>query len=94
MLAAAVAGAGVDLGEYDQRIVAWLAKYEPETVAVVCGLIERANATAPVLPPDELLTMIAALSDAAAYRVQHADADDLALVARYRNLSRSLGDDR
>ena len=35
--------AGVELGAYDKRIIAWLAGYEPATVAVVCGLISRAR---------------------------------------------------
>ncbi|MGP4024373.1 hypothetical protein [Actinomadura sp. 3N407] len=43
-LAAACAAAGVELGEHDRRTLAWLAKWEPETVAVVAGLIARAGA--------------------------------------------------
>ena len=39
----AAALSGVELGAYDKRIIAWLAGYEPATVAVVCGLIERAR---------------------------------------------------
>jgi hypothetical protein len=34
--------AGVTLGDYDARILAWLANYEPETCAVITGLIIRA----------------------------------------------------
>ena len=34
--------ARVDLGAYDMRIVSWLGQWEPETVAVIAGLIERA----------------------------------------------------
>jgi hypothetical protein len=33
----------VTLGAYDARILAWLANYEPETCAVISGLITRAN---------------------------------------------------
>lgn len=40
----ACAGAGVELGAYDERILAWLATYEPATVQVVIGLISRAHA--------------------------------------------------
>jgi hypothetical protein len=36
--------AGVTLGAYDAKILAWLANYEPETCAVIVGLINRANA--------------------------------------------------
>lgn len=42
MLDEACAAAGVDLGAYDHRIVQWLAGWEPETCAVVAGLITRA----------------------------------------------------
>jgi len=36
--------AGVTLGAFDAKILAWLANYEPETCAVITGLITRANA--------------------------------------------------
>jgi hypothetical protein len=42
MLDETCAAAGVDLGAYDRRILAWLSGWEPSTVAVVCGLISRA----------------------------------------------------
>ncbi|MFB4300667.1 hypothetical protein [Actinomadura sp. NTSP31] len=42
-LTAACAAAGVRLGAYDRRILAWLAGWEPETVAVVVGLVVRAG---------------------------------------------------
>lgn len=35
--------AGVELGAWDQRILVWLASWEPSTVAVVAGLITRAR---------------------------------------------------
>jgi hypothetical protein len=44
MLEGACATAGVDLGAYDLRILAWLAGWEPQMCAVVAGLITRANA--------------------------------------------------
>jgi len=37
------AASGRELGAYDRRIIAWLAMWEPEAVAVVCGLIGRAR---------------------------------------------------
>ena len=37
--------AGVTLGAFDTKILTWLANYEPETCAVITGLITRANAT-------------------------------------------------
>ena len=43
MLTGAVDSAGVQLGAWDKRIVDWLAGWEPETVAVVAGLITRAH---------------------------------------------------
>lgn len=36
--------AGVALGSFDGRVLAWLASYEPETCVVVAGLITRAYA--------------------------------------------------
>lgn len=49
---------GVTLGAYDSRILAWLGDWEPETCAVLVGLITRAHATgratadtAPLLNP-------------------------------------------
>ena len=36
--------ADVTLGAFDAKILAWLANYEPETCAVITGLINRANA--------------------------------------------------
>ena len=40
----ACAAAGVTVGAYDARILRWLADYEPQTCAVVAGLIARAHA--------------------------------------------------
>lgn len=42
-LTRALTGAGVELGEYDTRIVAWLADWETETLQVLVGWIERAR---------------------------------------------------
>jgi hypothetical protein len=41
-LTGAAADANVVLGAYDQRILEWLAGYEPQTCAVIAGLIRRA----------------------------------------------------
>ena len=43
MLEGACEAAGVGLGAYDRRILAWLAGFEPQACAVVAGLITRAN---------------------------------------------------
>lgn len=55
-LLAALIAADVELGDYDQRIVAWLAGWEPETVEAVADLIRRASHTktapSPPRPPD------------------------------------------
>jgi hypothetical protein len=40
----ALRAAGVELGTYDRRIVAWLAGWEPSAVQVLIGLITRAHA--------------------------------------------------
>jgi len=48
MLLGAAELAGVELGEYDRRIIEWLAGWEPQTCAVIAGLITRgAEARAP-----------------------------------------------
>lgn len=44
MLGRALEAAGVEMGRYDDRIVEWLSRWEPETVAVVAGWIARAHA--------------------------------------------------
>lgn len=49
-LSEACQSAGVTLGAYDARILAWLANYEPETCAVITGLISRASAVALAAP--------------------------------------------
>ena len=43
-LTGACSAAGVQIGAYDLRILRWLANYEPQTCAVVAGLIARAHA--------------------------------------------------
>jgi hypothetical protein len=45
MLADACTAAGVGLGAYDHRILAWLAGFEPEVCAVLAGIIGRAAAS-------------------------------------------------
>jgi hypothetical protein len=42
LLEDACRAAGVELGRWDERIVVWLAGFEPSTVAVIAGLILRA----------------------------------------------------
>lgn len=37
-----ITAAGVEVGSYDQRILDWLAGWEPQTVEVIAALIERA----------------------------------------------------
>jgi hypothetical protein len=44
LLDEACRAAGVQVGAYDHRILVWLAGFEPETCAVVAGLISRAHA--------------------------------------------------
>jgi len=44
-----LAAAGVELGAYDQRIAAWLAIWDADTVRVVLGWVERAHAAATCL---------------------------------------------
>jgi hypothetical protein len=73
MLMDACADAGVAVGAYDSRILGWLAQWEPQTCAVVAGLITRARQAAGiVLDPVELECVLDALADAAAYRKRQA----------------------
>lgn len=46
MLREALTGAGIDLDDDDQRIGDWLVRWEPSTVATICGWIDRAAGTA------------------------------------------------
>lgn len=76
MLLDACADAGVAVGAYDSRILAWLTHWEDPTVAVIAGLITRAHrpeldqaraallGTAVSLDEDQAATVIAALDDA------------------------------
>jgi hypothetical protein len=34
--------AGVELGEYDRRVVAWMARFEPQSCQAVAEIIRRA----------------------------------------------------
>ncbi len=43
--------AGVQLGDHDRHIVAWLCGWEPETVQVIIGLIARAHAAGQTTVP-------------------------------------------
>ena len=43
MLAEACEAAGVELGAYDAKILDWLSQWEPQTCAVIAGLIGRAH---------------------------------------------------
>jgi hypothetical protein len=46
LMCEASAAAGIELGAYDHRILTWLAGWEPQTCAVIAGLIARAAAGA------------------------------------------------
>lgn len=46
LITGACDAAGVELGAYDRRIVAWLAGWEPATCAVFADLVTRAGLTA------------------------------------------------
>lgn len=55
MLAAAIAGAGVETARYDDRIIGWLAGFEDSACAVIAGLITRAHQS--VISPADLMTV-------------------------------------
>lgn len=49
IIAAACEAAGIELGAYDARILAWMRNWEPATCAVIAGLIARAwDASSPL----------------------------------------------
>lgn len=56
-LTAALAGAGVELGQLDRRIVTWLADWETETLQVLVGWIARAHRTEPPIVLTHCLTI-------------------------------------
>lgn len=76
VLCQACAGAGYGVGAFDDRILRWLAGFEPESCAVVAGLITRAAAArsaassdgGAVPGPDDAAVVLAALDDAVAWR--------------------------
>lgn len=80
--------AGVELGAYDRRIVAWLAGYEPQTCAVIAGLIHRAHASAPLAA--ELRGLAERIDRQLAG--EHADRKEIAETAaeRLRDLATAL----
>lgn len=43
-LLSACRSSGVELGDYDELVVKWIARWEPQAVQVVVGLISRAGA--------------------------------------------------
>ena len=44
MMVDACVMAGVELGAFDRRVLAWLSGWEPETAVAIAGLITRAHA--------------------------------------------------
>ncbi len=66
LLLDALAGAGVYVGAYDIQIAQWLAGWEPATVAVIAGWVQRAGQAA--ARADELARMREGPPGAAAAR--------------------------
>jgi hypothetical protein len=64
----ACTAAEVKLGAYDQRILLWLAGWEPSTCAVITGLISRAHQASAALTPPQLATVLDPLDVAADYK--------------------------
>lgn len=61
-LTAALTATGVRLGDFDRAIAAWLSGWEPDTVQVVIGWVERAHAAA--TQPGRLVSAVEADFDA------------------------------
>ena len=80
--------ARVELGAYDARIVAWLAGWEPQTCAVIAGLIRRARPSVP------LAAELRSLADSIGRRLadEHADRQQIAedAAGRLRDLATIL----
>ncbi len=76
MLEDACAAADVAIGAYDSRILGWLSGWEPETCAVVVGLIARAHQAA----VGSVREHLASLADHIDRRVadEHADRQEIA----------------
>lgn len=84
LLARALADAGVELGDYDRRILSWMAGWSDAVCAVVAGWIARAarerkeRPSAPVSPlmltPRDRRSVLAAIAEAAEAREARASA--------------------
>ena len=82
LLDEACEAACVKVGAYDHRILTWLAGFEPETCAVVAGLITRAHQAGTAVTGERPVTLTAAqaaivrraLADAEVHRRQRAAA--------------------
>lgn len=72
MLDEACAAARIDLGAFDRRVLAWLSEWEPETAAVVAGLVSRAN-TAAAAPAPEVRMVAEVRAVLAAFGWEHDD---------------------
>jgi len=60
LLDEACEAASVKVGAYDHRILIWLAGFEPETCAVVAGLITRAHQAGTAVTGEPPVTLTAA----------------------------------
>jgi hypothetical protein len=82
LLLAACEQAGVQLGEYDARIVRWLAGFEPQSAAVVAGIITRAGQAG--RPGPHSVTFDLAGDDGTTYLVLQTALEDFATWQRGR----------
>jgi hypothetical protein len=92
LLEDACTAGGVELGQYDHRILLWMAGWEPQMCAVVAGLISRANRNSGFTAAD-LATVCQALADASAWRTRCTEGDrtaDTDRAAAYEQLLRHL----
>jgi hypothetical protein len=90
LLEGACGAAGVTLGAYDHRILVWLAGWEPQTCAVIAGLISRAHRA----ELEEARAALLASYTAPAIELSQQDAataaDALEVAAEYRRFRASL----
>lgn len=82
-------GLGVELGEFDRRIVRWLAKWEPETDAVILSWCARAFETGQGAEQARLRDALTGI-DTLGYRALHGSLDPVEALARIRSIATEM----
>ena len=86
-----IVAAGIEMGEFDHRTLDWLAGWEPFTVAVVAGLIDRAWQTrGREVPPGFDLVMYSCIRDAIEHAEARGDDEGREQAGLYRVMARKM----